>query len=430
MMHHVPRAILCALVAVCVGLAAVQDASAQGANFQRPSTGNRGVGEGDWVFVPTLKSVFQKPRPDYDPLGLRSGNWLFYPEVTTGVAFDDNVFAEESDRTSDFIFTATPAFRLESDWNVHMLGVEGAVTGEKYADETDEDNIEARGTVFGRLDITGDDTLFGSASYRRETVSRDDPEENGGDLTDVNRYIGRMGYIHQFARLNVRFDVVPQRYDYLASDDNDRDRNQLDVSTNISYALSPRITPFVAVGFQGRNYDSSVDDNGFDRDSQQFAAAVGARILITDLLVGELAVGVEHTEFDDDRFEALTTPQVLGSLTWNPTELTSVILRARRTEDPTTQAGSATKVVTAATIRVEHELLRNLLLYGEAGYHNDEFEDIDRTDHRFLAGLGGEFLLDRNFSFFAAYSFEDRLSDGGDDEFTRNLVLIGVRAQY
>lgn len=430
MMNHVSRGVLGALFAVCGGLAAVSHADAQDANFQRPSAGGRGVGEGDWIFVPTLQSVFQKPRPDYDPLGLRFGNWILSPELTVAAAYDDNVFAEESDRTDDFIFSATPAFRLQSDWNVHMLGFEGAVTGEKYADETNQDNVEGRGTAFGRLDITRDDILYGSASYRRETVDHSDPEDSGDGLTEFNRYIARTGYIHQFARLNLRVDGQAQRYDYLDSADNDRDRDQLDLSTNISYALSPRITPFVAVGFQIQDFDAAVDDSGVDRDSQQYSAAVGARVLITDLLVGELAVGVEHTEFDEDTFDAVTTPQVFGGVTWNPTELTSVILRARRTEDPTTQAGSSTKVITAATLRVEHELLRNLLLFGEAGYRNDEFEDIDRTDHRFLVGLGGEFLFDRNFSFFAEYTFEDRASDGGDSEFTRNLALIGVRAQY
>jgi hypothetical protein len=422
---------LAALAVVCGGLAAIQDASAQGANFQRPAAGGRGVGQGDWVFVPQLQSVFQKPRPDYDPLGLRFGSWNFYPEMTVAAAYDDNVFAEESDRTDDFIFTATPAFRLQSDWNVHMLGIEGSVTGEKYADETDEDNIEAHGTAFGRLDITRDDVLYGSASYRRETVSRNDPEDDDpGDLTDLDRYIGRTGYIHQFARVNLRLDAQAQRYDYLSSSDNDRDRNQLDVGTNISYALSPRITPFVAAGVQVKDFDASVDDSGVDRDSQQYAAAIGARVLITDLLVGELSVGIEHTEFDEPTFNAVTTPQVFGGLTWNPTELTSIILRVQRTEEPTTQAGASTRITSAAGLRVEHELLRNLLVFGEAGYRNDEFEDIDRTDHRISAGLGGEFLLDRNFSFFAEYNFEDRVSDGADAEFTRNLALIGVRAQY
>ena len=430
-MYHIPRAILGALVGVCAGLAAVQDASAQGANFQRPSSGARGVGEGDWVFVPTLQSVFQRPRPDYDPLGLRFGGWLFYPEMTVAAEYDDNIFADESDRTDDFIFTATPAFRLQSDWNVHMLGLEGSVTGQKYADESDEDNIEAHGSAFGRLDITSDDTLYGSATYRRETVARDDPEDDDpGDLTDLNRYIGRAGYIHQFARLNLRLDTQAQRFDYLSSSDDDRDRNQLEVSTNISYALSPRITPFVAAGVKVKDFDSAVDDSGVDRDSQQYEAAIGARVLITDLLVGELAVGVEHSEFDERTFDPVTTPQIFGNLTWNPTELTSVILRVQRTEEPTTQSGASTRIRSAAGLRVEHELLRNLLVFGEVGYRNDEFEGIDRTDHRFLAGLGGEFLLDRNFSFFAQYNFEDQVSDGSDNEFTRNVALIGVRAQY
>ncbi len=430
MVNHVSRGCLGTLVAACIASALAGEAQAQNAQYQRQSYGARGIGQGDWIFVPRLPSVFQRPRPDYDPLGIRLGTFVLNPELTVTGSYDDNVFAEEDNTNDDFLFTATPAFRLQSDWNVHMLGFEGAVTGTKYVDETDEDNVEARGTAYGRLDITQDDQLYGSASYRREVQSRDDPEDAGGDLTEIDRYIARAGYAHQFARMNLRVDAQGQRYEYLEFPDNDRDRNQLNFGARLEYALSPRITPFIQGGVQLQDFDASVDDTGVDRDAQQYAALIGARILITELLLGELAVGVEHTEFDESTFGSLTTPQVMGSLIWNPTELTSVILRAERTEDPTTQAGASSKVVSAGTLRVEHELLRNLLVFGQAGYRNDEFEDIDRTDHRFLAGVGGEFLLDRNFSFFAHYNFEDRVSDGADAEFTNNVVTIGARVQY
>ena len=431
MSKFISRGCLGALVFIGIAGGAVSEAVAQGADYQRPSYGARGIGQGDWIFVPRLRSVFQRPRPDYDPLGVRLGNWDFNPEITFSGSYDDNIFADEDDTTDDFILEATPAFRLQSDWNVHMLGFEGAVTGQKYIQEEDQDNVQGTGTAFGRLDVTRDDIVYGSASYRREVEDHSDPEDAGDDaLTELDRYIARVGYAHQFSRVNLRVDARGQRLDYLEFPDNDRDRNQLDVGARAEYALSPRITPFVEGGFQRRDFDASVDDSGVDRDSQQYAALVGARFVITDLLFAELAVGVEHTEFDEPTFDPLTSPQVRGSLIWNPTQLTSVILQAQRTEDPTTQAGASSKVRTGVGLRVEHELLRNLLLFGEAGYRNEEFEDIDRTDHRFLAGLGGEYLLDRNFSFFANYTFEDRVSDGADAEFTRNTVMIGTRLQY
>ncbi len=430
MVKHLSRGVLAGLTAACLVAALAPGAEAQTADYRRPSSGARGIGQGDWVFVPRLPSVFQQPRPDYDPLGIRLGSFNLNLDATLTAGYDSNVFSEENNTNDDFIFTATPAFRLQSDWNVHMLGIEGAVTGTKYVNETDADNVRGTGTAFGRLDITGDDQLYGSASYRRDARVGQDDEDDTGDLTEIDRYIARVGYVHQFTRMNLRVDAQGQRYDYLESADNDRDRNQLDLGARLEYALSPRITPFIQGGVQIQEYDASPDDTGVDRNQQQYAALIGARILITELLLGELAVGVEHSEFDEPTFDPVTTPMVFGSLIWNPTELTSVILGVQRTEDPTTQAGASGRAVAAAALRVEHELLRNLLLFGRAGYRNDEYEDINRTDHRFTAGLGGEFLLNRNFSFFAEYGFEDRLSDGGDAEFTRHLVLVGVRAQY
>src|SRR5262245_22435243 len=183
-MNHVSRGLLGALVVACIGWATAPEAIAQVADYQRPGYGKRGVGQGDWVFVPPLKSVFQQPRPDYDPNGLRLGSWLLYPELTVQSAYDDNVFAQDSHTHDDFIFTATPAFRLQSDWNVHMLGVEGFVNGEKHIKETDEDAVEGTGTVFGRLDITSDDTLFGSASYSHLVDPRTDPENQNRKRTE------------------------------------------------------------------------------------------------------------------------------------------------------------------------------------------------------------------------------------------------------
>ena len=45
---------------------------------------------------------------------------------------------------------------------------------------------------------------------------------------------------------------------------------------------------------------------------------------------------------------------------------------------------------------VDHELLRNLLLNANAGYENDFFQGVSRTDAVFSAGAGIRYLLNRN----------------------------------
>jgi hypothetical protein len=362
---------------------------------------------------------------------LRLGSFLLYPEAGVTGGYDTNVFAEEHDAKSDFFGTVSPAFRLQSDWSNHLVGVQGVAHFTGYADESSLNAVEGEGSIFGRLDITGDDALFGSAAFDRVVLPPgEDPDEVvDEDQTEYDRWSGRLGYTHQFARMNLRVDAQGQRFDYLDEADDDRDRNVLNLGTRLSYALSPRFTPFALIGYSLDNFDDAVDDSGVDRDQDSYFATLGGRVLITELLLAEVSGGVSYTDYDDPSLNSVVAPVGNGELTWNITELTSIIGLASVRQVPTTEGNSAGRLQTGVGVRVEHELLDNLLMFGRAGYRNDNFSDSDRSDNRFLAGLGGEFLLNRFVSFTADYSFEHRESNRAED-FTRNIFLIGARVQY
>jgi hypothetical protein len=330
---------------------------------------------------------------------------------------------------------AEPAFRLQSNWDVHMLGVEGSGNFEQHVNETSLNQEEGGGRVYGRLDITGDDTVYASAGYRRLENPPGDPDDdedvNDNNNTTFDRFDARIGYVHEFAQMVLRVDARGRRLDYLDTSAQDRDRNELDLGARLTYALSPRITPFIEIGYGVEDYDENVDDDGFDRDSMQYEALLGANFLITDIMRAEVALGVQHTEFDDSSFDSTTNPTFDGELIWNVTQLTSIIGTALYTEDLTNQSGASSKRVLGAGVRLEQEVLSNLLLFGEVGYRNDNYKDVDRKDNRFLAGLGGEYLLNSNVSFFAEYGFEHRQSDSATvDDFTENTIFIGTRLQY
>jgi hypothetical protein len=425
-----------AVVFACGALFTVSAPVAQDspADYRRPDFGARGLGTADWVFVPDLPTVFQRPRPEYDATGLLLGSWVLEPEITLGGEATDNVFAEEHDKDADLSGIAAPAFRLQSNWDVHKLGIEGFGRFEQHIEETSQNREEGGGTAFGRLDITGDDTLFASAGYRRLVDPPGDPDDDDNDQNDkttFDRFEGRLGYVHEFAQMILRVDARGRRFDYLDTSDQDRDHNELNLGTRLTYALSPRISPFIQIGYEVEDFDEAVDDDGVDRDSMQYAAALGANFLITEIVRAEVALGVQHTEFDESTFDSSTNPSFDGEVIWNITQLTSIIGTARYSEEVTSQAGSSSKRVLGAGVRLEQEVLSNLLLFGEVGYRNDNYKDTDRRDNRFLAGLGGEFLLNNNVSFFAEYGFEHRNSDSPTvDDFTENTLFVGTRLQY
>jgi uncharacterized protein (PEP-CTERM system associated) len=76
-------------------------------------------------------------------------------------------------------------------------------------------------------------------------------------------------------------------------------------------------------------------------------------------------------------------------------------------------------------VEVQHELLRNVLLNGTLGYTRDDFQGTSRADNVYAAGFGASYLLNRNLSLNANYTFTKRDSDDDTAEFDRNIVLVG-----
>jgi hypothetical protein len=59
-------------------------------------------------------TVRDRPRPNYDALGLRAGSFLIFPKIEASEAHEDNVFAEETNEKSDWVTSVAPSVRVES----------------------------------------------------------------------------------------------------------------------------------------------------------------------------------------------------------------------------------------------------------------------------------------------------------------------------
>src|SRR5258708_24184918 len=66
-------------------------------------------------------TVTTRPRPDYDPLGIRLGSFLLFPQFGLQESFDSNIFATQNAAKGDFITSLDPSLDLRSNWNNHAL---------------------------------------------------------------------------------------------------------------------------------------------------------------------------------------------------------------------------------------------------------------------------------------------------------------------
>lgn len=375
------------------------------------------------------QTPFERPRPEFDPIGLTAGGFRIVPRLLITESYDDNIRAEDENEEDDFITEITASVAASSNWSNHMLAFGAFGQLNRFAENDEEDTEEGGVQTLGRLDISRSSNLSGLAFFRHEAEDRTDPD-NEGDAkpTELDRYVGQLTYEHQFSRVQFLTEAQVQRIDFTTSDDDDRDRTQIRFAPRVGYELIPSFRPFVEGTYSQQAYDTL--ESGVDRDSESWGAFVGAEFEITSILEAEAFVGYFSTEFDDPDLESVDGIGGGAELTWLVTDLTSVQASLSRGEEQTTQASASTRIRTTARLRVEHEFLRNLLLEGELLYLQDDFQGIDRLDDVYGATVGASYLLNRNVALSLDYNFVGRESDAAGEDFEKNVVLLSTQLQF
>jgi len=403
-------------LALFASLGAVSSASAQSA-FDR--SGNVGV--------------LDRPHPEYDALGIRTGSFLIYPKVEIGIGYDDNVYAAEDDAIEDVIYSVSPSVSVESTWSRHSLGLSAAANIQRYADLGNEDTDQYRLQATGRLDIRRDANITGSVGYvsavesrgssgyttvTRSPIEYDTVTATLAGVKDFNRVrlSGRLGVTDTDYKDNVSFAGAPIDFDF-------RD-NQTDVaSARLDYAVSPATALFGEVGFTNADYDNS------NRDSDGVRLLGGVNFELTNLVTGEVSAGYITRAFDDGLTSDVEQFAYRASLNYYPTQLLTVGLKGETTINDSGVLITPAYVSDSVGLQLDYEVLRNLIVTGVADYSRDDYQDIDRTDDRYGAGATATYLLNRRAGVSLTYSQLTQDSSGAArnvdyTERTLSLALV------
>ncbi len=383
-------------------------------------------------------TVQERPRPRYDPLGIRAGGYLIFPSVRVEGNYDSNVFATPNDEDDDFGLIISPRVNARSQFPRHRLDFTAFAEIGRY-EEFSRNNYEDFGVgAVGVLDVTRRQNLRLRLSAERDHETRAEPDAvgRGNDVTKFWNLLADAAYRVNFNRVFVEPRAGVRRLDYEDTgniNQDDRDRNVYQAGLRAGYAVSPRFSVFGQGMYNIRRYDETPNDAGEDRDSEGYTISIGTEIDITGILFGELQVGYSKQEYDDDALDDVDGFGGTGRLTWNVTPLTTVIgeVVGELRETTVSFGGDQARADRHAEIGIDvtHELRRNILLNANARYLRDDFVGTDRVDDIFRVGAGVTYLLNRNFSIDARYRFDTRKSDDNDAEFDRQQVFIGFVAK-
>ncbi len=388
-------------------------------------------------------TVRDRPRPDYEAVGIKAGGFTVYPRVTGSVEYNDNIYANDVLVKSDTIWRVKPEVAARSDWSRHALNAFASASINRYSDFDTENTEEYTVGVNGRLDIVRGSNVTGTAQYQKLTEPRTSPQSPASSAKPIEYELvtTKLVAVKEFNRVRLTGRLSDYDYNYQDGatlgtstvpsspvDQDFRDRNEFYFGGKAEYAVSPDTALFAQVLGNNKDYDLSTSD----RSSDGYVATVGANFELTDVIRGDLAVGYMKQSYDAASYGKIDGFSAEGKVEWFPTALTTVTATGGRTIEESVANGSPGYISNNIGVNIDHELLRNVLLSANASYGKDAYEKIDRDDKRTGAGASVAYLLNRRVGVFLTYTYLKQDSSGAarGTSFSDNKIAASVALQF
>jgi hypothetical protein len=409
---------------------------------QLPAPGERAISPG--------QTVTSRPRPEFDPSGLRLGNFFWFPRAELDETFNSNIFATTTSPSSDLITALAPGFDLVSNFPRNALNLHGNAVLQAYADHPAQNTPTGTIRADGRLDVTANSSFYGNAEVSRPYISYGSPNSPGSPNSSANiaqpvtywNYITTAGYQQGGRRFTYQVEVGASAAQYNAAQlvgggvlpQSSQDSIISTAAVRAGYELVPDFLGYLRVGGSLFNYWHATRIN-----SSTYRVDLGLQILPRHVIYGEAYTGYLAQNYAQPSLPSTSAPDYGGRLVWNVTRLTTLTFTGLRTFiTGTPTVGGAAAFGSAGTgylssnitVNADHELLRNLLLNFNAGYENDSFQGITRNDNVFGGGAGIKYLVNRNLFLGGSYNYYQRSSTLAGASFTQNIFMLRVGTQF
>jgi hypothetical protein len=387
--------------------------------------------------APEDTPVATRVHPGYEPVGIRSGAWMFRPGISTGTFYDSNVFASNTDQRSDVAFRVHPTLRAESLWERHALTLQADLWSAFYRENSGLDYTDASVKGRGRIDITHASAILTNFRVARlhEGVGSLSSPAGAVEPTPYDFATGDATYWHQFNRLTASLGVRADTYDFgttraqdgsIISQSN-RDGQVYTGHGRLDYVLSPTFGVFGAVEGNQRNIRGTP---GRPLDSDGYRALGGINLEFSRLIFGEIGVGYARQDFVSPAIGTIEGPTYRALLTWSPTRTIDVHFRAEQTVTQASDTDATGIRADALQIGLDYEFRRNVVLSLSSTYEQDKFFGQPRRDKVYSSIAEIKYLMNRFGSVSLRHRYLNRESNIQSFTYDKHEVGLNVTAQY
>jgi hypothetical protein len=387
------------------------------------------------------QTVTLRPRPEFQPVGWRVGDFFWFPRGELDASYNSNIFASPTP-ISDLIWALQPGFDLLSNFPRNALNLHGGATSQFYTVHPAQNTQDGFVNVDGRLDITAGSSLYGSAQAAHQHLAFGTPNSPGSIAQPVtyNDYVARLGYAQGGRRLSYGADLAVNSTQYNGVPlvgggilpQSSQNTIISEAALRAGYEVMPDYLGYIRTAADLYDYPRTTP-GGVRFNSTVYRVNLGLRILPRHIIYGEIYTGYLVQNFALPSLGSASAPDVGGRLVWDVTRLTTLTFTGLRTfipGNPSIGTVGAGYLASVFTVTGDHELLRDLLLSISAGYENDSFQGTVRTDNVLNAGAGVRYLINRNFFLGGTYSFQRRDSTLAGSSYTQNVLQLRLGTQF
>lgn len=393
--------------------------------------------DSDEEVPPEDMPVMKRQQPGYEPVGIRSGAWMFNPALTSGLLYDSNVFSSSTFKRSDIAAVVAPSLRAHTLWERH--GIDLKLDGESinYRQNPGLDQTNARLRGSGWFDFAHDMVLLTSfqIAHLNEGVGTLSSPVNAVQPTPYDLMSGDVTLRKEFNRLTSSVGISVDSYDYGSTRAQDgstinqdgRDGQIYRLHGRLDYAFSPKLGWFTAVEGNERNIRGTPDQT---LNSHGYRTLTGFTVALTHLISGEFGAGYAEQAFADSTIGTISGPAYRAMLMWRPTPLIDVHFRAEQIVTQTSDTSSTGVQADAIQVGVDYEFRRNVIVSVRGGYEKDRFFGQTRSDAVITADARVKYMMNRFGAVSLFHRYTQRNSNIPTFSFDKHQVGINVTAQF
>jgi len=382
--------------------------------------------ESDLPFSPSRGrniAVPERPRPAYEASGVRAGSFILLPQVEAGVGYISNVYSSSINPKGDGYAYVAPSIVAKSDWSRHAVIVAAGADFQRYFKLGSENHTDWYVEGQGRLDIVGDSNIAFIQRFAKTTEPRyaEGFPDDAAEPVPVRTMASTVRGTYQGARVRLIGAGSYTRLNYADVDslaggivDQDyRDRHIARISGRAEYAFTPDAAVFVQVSHARIKYNHftlPIDNRSADENQ----VLAGVSMDLSGVMRGTFGVGYVRRNFDLATYGKSDGFVADARVEWFVTQLTTVTATVHRYLRDSAVRGAGGYFDNQIGLRIDHELLRNLLLFAQAEFRHDKYQRIDRRDNITFVGGGARYLMNPSWELGGRVEYTDRSSHGAD----------------